>query len=125
MELISIHPAIMAALCLYVGVTCLWHWFRRHDERQYLYFSLSCILIALYNIFCAGLYGAATPAQGMSWQRLQFASLAAFSVAMTLFVHACTGYRSRRAVAMAVFFVLGLAVRVPLNEADILKRKYC
>jgi hypothetical protein len=42
--------------------------------------------MGLYDVFCAGLYGAGSPAEGAAWQRLQMAALALVGIAFSWFV---------------------------------------
>ncbi len=92
----SLLPLLMAAVCGYVGMYYLWMYARRREDRENLYFALTCISIALYDLFCAGLYDSRTLEQGMFWQRFQFASLALFAAAISWFVRHFTGASSRR-----------------------------
>jgi len=106
----------MAAVSLYVGFYYFWMFVRRRLELENLAFAATCISIACYDIFCAGLYNAASPVQGMFWQRLQFASLGVFTVSVSWFLYYFTGFRSRAPFAvitawLSFLFLLGLAVR--------------
>ncbi len=116
MNLISIPVLMMAAVCVYVGVHYLLFSLRRRDEPENLSFALTCFSIALYDIFCVGLYNASSVADGMFWQRLQFASLALFSIAVSWFVYHFTRYGTRRpfigiTLYFSVLFILGVFVR--------------
>ncbi len=116
MNLASLPPACMSAVSAYAGASYLWSFIRMRGDRTSLFFALSCFSIALYDAFCAGLYGAAGVGQGMTWQRLQFASLGVFSICFAWFVHHYV--RSGRTTIfagytlfMAAWVIAGLLVR--------------
>ncbi|MBP7736880.1 MAG: helix-turn-helix domain-containing protein [Spirochaetes bacterium] len=116
MSWVSIPAVIMAAVSLYVGFYYFWMFVRRRLEMENLAFAVTCISIAFYDIFCAGLYNAASPEQGMFWQRFQFASLGVFTISVSWFLYYFTGFRSRVPFIvitawLSLLFVLGLAVR--------------
>lgn len=107
--------AMMAAISLYAGLYYLWMYLRRRDARENLSFALTCFSMALYDIFSAGLYGSSSVAEGMGWQRWQFASLALFSIAFTWFVFHFAGRRTYRpaviiSAVMGLLFVAGLMI---------------
>ena len=110
----------MAAFSFYVGLYYFWMYARRRKDAENLSFSLTCFSIMLYDIFCACLYSASSPEQGMFWQRFQFAILAIFTVSMSWFVYHFTKYPSKRpfifiTAVLAIFFVAGIAVRNELT----------
>lgn len=70
---------------------------RRQRGRADLLFAMSCFAMGLYDLFCAGLYSAQSPAEGAVWQRAQVATLAFVSVFFVGFVAEYTG-RVRPAV---------------------------
>jgi serine phosphatase RsbU (regulator of sigma subunit) len=115
MNLVSVPVAVMAGICLYVGMYYLLLFYWRRKEKENLAFSLLCISIGLYDIFCVGLYNAPSPAEGMFWQRLQFASLDLFSMSLGWFAYHITGRKSKRIylaleIVFATLFVLVLFV---------------
>ncbi len=95
----SIPAVVMAAIVSYLGAYHLLLSLRRvqhrHGARENLLFALVCFSVAAYDIFCAGLYSAATPQDGASWQRLQMVTLAASGVAFLWFVREYTAVRPR------------------------------
>ncbi len=120
MNWVSVPVLMMAAICFYVGITYLWSWARRREEPEQLSFALTSLVIAMYNVFCAGLYNAGSVEEGIFWQRLQLATLCLFSISILWFTCHFTGYR-RRSVAyaltglVAALFAAGLLVRGPLT----------
>ena len=120
MNWLSLLPALMAAVSLYVGVYYLWMHVRRRSEPENLAFAAASLSIALYDLFCAGLYNAASPAQGMFWQRGQFAILALFVIFLSWFIYYFVAFRSRVpfviiTVVMALFLLLGLVINNELT----------
>jgi AraC-like DNA-binding protein len=120
MNIYSLPSLLMAAVCTYVGAYYLWMYARRRFDRVNLFFALSCFSIAAYDIACAGLYNAATPVEGMEWQRWQFAFLALFTVFTSWFIFYFTGYTKRLPLAIislwhGILFVAGLVIRNELT----------
>ncbi len=110
----------MAAVSLYVGFYYFWMYVRRRLEIENLAFAATCLSIAFYDVFCAGLYNAASPEQGMFWQRCQFASLCIFTVSVSWFLYFFTRFRSRIPFLVItgwlfLFFILGIGVRNELT----------
>jgi|GEM_PF-620702 len=120
MKWTALPAALMAAVSLYAGILYLWLYIRRRAELHNLWFAFTCLSIALYDIFCAGLYNAGSLEQGMFWQRFQFASIALFVICFSWFVFFLTRFRLRLpfylgTVIMAVFIFLGLFVKNDLT----------
>jgi two-component system, cell cycle sensor histidine kinase and response regulator CckA len=89
-------PAIaMGAITLFVGASHFVVWFRARRGSVDLTFALTCLCVALYDLACAGLYSAASPAEGAPWQRLQRAVLCLAGVAFLQFIVDYTGRLSR------------------------------
>src|SRR5512143_603338 len=92
-------PAIaMAAITFYVGAYHLLVWARSRRSRENLTFSLTCFAAALYDVTCAGLYDASSPAEGATWQRAQRAVVGLNGLAFAWFVADYTRRLSRRAL---------------------------
>ncbi len=114
-----IASSMMAAVSLYAGLYYLWMHLRRPDAPENLSFSLTCFSMALYDIFSGGLYGAASVQEGMAWQKLQFASLALFSIFFTWFILHFSGGAFRR-FAWSITSIMGLLLLLGLViEGDI------
>ncbi len=120
MNWVSIPAVIMAAVSLYVGFYYFWMYVRRRLEMENLAFAMTCLSIALYDVFCAGLYNAASPEQGMFWQRCQFASLCVFTMSVSWFFFFFTRFKSRIPFIiittwLTLLFILGLGIRNELT----------
>lgn len=116
MKWASLPAALMAAVTLYAGITYLWLYLRRREHPHNLWFAFTCLSIALYDIFCAGLYSATSLHEGMFWQRFQFATIALFTICFSWFVVFFTRYRRRMpfyaaSVVLFIFMVLGLFMK--------------
>jgi serine phosphatase RsbU (regulator of sigma subunit) len=115
MNRVSVPVAMMAAVCFYVGAYYLVMFMRRRKQKENLSFALLSFSIALYDVFCVGLYNVASPAEGMFWQRFQFASLDLFSISILWFTYHITERKSKRVYQVfgslaTILFVLVLTV---------------
>ncbi len=108
----------MASITLYVGVYHLLVYLRLKQHREHLTFALMCLLVGLYDIFCAGLYSARSLAEGFAWQRAQVTTLYLITVAFVWFVN---DYISRKPTkwlwAFSTFFILA-ALGGLMNQAN-------
>jgi len=103
----SIPAIVLAGIMFYVGLYHLLLYMRRVQQRLDLNFGLSCLAIGCYDIFCAGLYGASSPLEGLEWQRLQGMALIAAAVLFMWYVADYTALRSRRGVTLfSLFFII-------------------
>ncbi len=92
-------PAIaMGAITLFVGASHLLVWLRARRGPVDLSFALTCLNVALYDFFSAGLYSAASPTEGVHWQWLQRAVLCLAGIAFARFIADYTGQLPPRAV---------------------------
>ncbi len=106
----------MATVCCYVGLYYLVMFVRLRDQKENLFFALTCLSIGLYDVFCAGLYASRSVGEGIAWQRLQFASLCLFSVSIAWFVYYFTRHPSRRPFIVStiwflILFTAGMTIR--------------
>lgn len=120
MNWVSVPAVAMAAVSFYVGFSYLWLFTRRPLERENLAFAFTCFSIAFYDLFCAGLYHAASPDEGMFWQRLQLAALPVFTISLSWFVYFMTRRASRVPFIiitawLAVMAAAGLAIQGELT----------
>ncbi len=119
MNQVSIPVVMMASVVFYVGLYYVRMYFKRRETASIL-FSLCCFIIALYDVFCVGLYNAENILEGVAWQRLQLATLGLLSISICWFVYHYTGSRLKKtfflltSVFVTIFF-LGLLVEGPLT----------
>lgn len=100
----------MAAVTLYVGFAQLLLCRRQVRRRHHFLFALACLLVSVYDVFAAGLYGASSLAEGVIWQRAQLAVLPLLGLAVVWFVHDYSFLRNKRTFyAFALYFLLAAA----------------
>lgn len=113
MNAISIPVVAMAGISLYVGFYHLLIYLRHRQNRADLTFAFLCFAIFFYNVFCAGLYNAASVAEGAQWQRGQFIALAFFTPLFLWFVY---DYTHQKAGAftyfVSIFYLLAILVQL-------------
>jgi PAS domain S-box-containing protein len=109
----AIPPIAIASITLYVGFYNLLIYLRRTTHREHLTFALTCVAMGLYDIFCAGLYNAASVPEGVPWQQLQYIALAGVAIAFSWFVsdyltptEDVPRWWKRGLVVFSVYFVL-------------------
>jgi sigma-B regulation protein RsbU (phosphoserine phosphatase) len=115
MNVVMVPVLMMACVSLCAGLFYLAIFIRRRNEKEKLHFALSCFIVAIYDVFCTGLYNASSLEEGILWQRLQLASIALLIIAFVWFVHHLTGAPSSRMPKFftwcgLAFFLGGLAI---------------
>ena len=109
MNLHTITVLIMAGITLYVGAAhlllCRKHIWRRH----HFLFSLLCLIVAVYDVFAAGLYNSLSVAEGMWWQRAQFISISLMALLIIWFIHDYSSRRPKRSIYIFIIFYLLMA----------------
>jgi len=109
----------MASVTVYAGFHQLLLYLRRPEHREDLTFALTCFTIVLYDIFCAGLYNATSPTEGMDWQRAQVMTLALLSVAFLWFIADYTAQIPKRELyAFSVYFGVTFIIEM-LDRSDL------
>ncbi len=84
-----------ASVTLYVSFYYLISYFRIHNRRQDLAFSLMCFSIVLYDLFSAALYGAGSASRGAEWQKWQAVALSVMGIFFLWFISSFVGRKSR------------------------------
>ena len=116
MSTVSYPLIVMASITFYVGASHLFLYLNRRDARQHLPFSLLCLSVVAYDIFCIGLYNSASISQGVVWQGLQLKTISFISIFITWFVAVFTGQKKNRVIPIAfVWFVALFAFSLVLN----------
>ena len=104
---ISIPVAMMAALCFYVGLNYLWLSFRSGLDKERLPIALICFTVAVYDLFCMGLYNSDNPVQGMFWQQLQLSTIPLICAAFAVYgFNQAKGQSKRIFLILSIYFVL-------------------
>jgi hypothetical protein len=108
MNVLSVPAIVMAGITFYVGLYHLFIYFRRRFAyRGDLSFAVTCFTMGFYAVFCAGLYNAASLAEGFQWQRLQVAVLTLIGAAFIWFI---SDYISLKTKKIRNFFIIYFAV---------------
>ncbi|MDH7552893.1 MAG: helix-turn-helix domain-containing protein [Spirochaetota bacterium] len=105
---ISIPPLLMATIAVYVAVSYTLMFARRKNEPEHIWFALMCYTIALYDIFSALLYMSPSPLHSILYQRMQFAVLACFIIAITWFIASLVHINS--ALVYTITLIMGLFI---------------
>ncbi len=82
----SIPPLLMASINAYVAAHYLVIYLRTRRSRQPLSFAHAAFAVCLYDIACAFLYSAASPAAGRPWQLVQTVAVTYGVIALLVFV---------------------------------------
>jgi PAS domain S-box-containing protein len=111
MRLVAILPIVMAALCAFAGLSNLLIYVRRRDQAVNLSFPVMCLLMAFYDLLCAGLYSSGSITDGARWQWAQIIAIALCSAAVLNFIADYTGKVSRAPrIVFTSWFVVEAAV---------------
>jgi PAS domain S-box-containing protein len=119
MQAQAIPPLIMAGVAFYVGFYHLLVYFRRSDRRHDLTFGLTCLAVAAYDVFCAGLYNATSVSEGAWWQHAQLATLAVVALAFIWFVVDYIGPDDRRPLYLLSLCYAAFAVIQLVDRSDL------
>ena len=109
----------MAGITLYVGIFHLTIYFQRLERRGDLTFALICFGMALYDIFCTGLYHATSVAEGLNWQRAQIFVLILVGVLFLWFIADYTSNPSRRWIYFFSGFFLLTSIIVLVDRSNL------
>ena len=104
MPLLPLPAIIMASVCFYVGIYYLTLYVRRRNESEALSFAFTCFSVALYDIFCAGLYSALSLTEGVKWQTGQFAAICMIAISIIWFTRDITKTRTGGVEKYATFY---------------------
>ncbi len=104
MTLISVLPAAMAAIALFVGAWHLMVYARGARAPEHFWFALACFAIGLYDICAAGSYATTEPAASGLWQRGQNMAMALFVPAFVWFLVSYTRQKLPLAAPAATIY---------------------
>ena len=111
--MLSIPVIAMASISLYAGLYHLLIYVRSRYFRAHLTFSILCLTVVAYDVFCVGLYSTTSSVDGAHWQRLQFLSLALFVPAFLWFAADYTNQKPGRAIYIySAFYVFAFLVQL-------------
>jgi PAS domain S-box-containing protein len=86
-SILSTLPIILGSIVGYLGLYYLYIYFRLNYNREYLAFAITCLCVAAYDFFSAGLYSSVSVSEGVMWQRFQYASMALGGIAFIQFIY--------------------------------------
>ena len=93
MNLVSLPVIVVASITFYVGIYHLLIFFKGSKRNEDLYFSLTCLIIVVYDIFSILLYISDSPLEGRVWQKWQYISFALAIIFFLNFISFFTGNR--------------------------------
>jgi two-component system chemotaxis sensor kinase CheA len=112
---------MMAAITLYLSGYHFLMYLKRPVGRDHLPFSLLCLSIAAYDLFCVGLYSAHSVSEGIPWQHLQLHTVNVISACTIWFVASYVGkQKSTLPRLLIAWFVLLFVLSVVLPSELIL-----
>lgn len=109
----SVPLIAIAGVSFYVAITCLLIYLRQKKYREELYFSIFCLSVGVYDLLCAILYSATSPAEGAVIQRLQLMILPVVGIAFLLFVSEYTGMHNYRILGfLSILYLIAIIFQI-------------
>ena len=111
----SVPAAIMAGISAYAAILFIGFYSvlstpaRRRARHEYLTFALMCLAVTAYDVTCVGLYNASSVAEGVRWQRGNFATAALIGVTYMLFTSDFVGGKMARAARIYAVVMVPVA----------------
>lgn len=103
MEALAYPCIVMASIIVFVGFYHLYIFIRRRRPLVHLPFALLCFCVALYDVFCIGLYNSQSTAEGVIWQKLQINTVFLIPIFVIWFVTIFIEQKSKR----TPYFLMG------------------
>jgi len=117
MSTVSYPLVVMASITLYVGASHLFLYLNRRDAHEHLPFSLLCLSVVVYDVFCIGLYNSTSVHQGIIWQGLQLQTANVISIFVVWFVSIFTRQKKNPVIPIAiVWFIVLFVFSMVLNH---------
>ncbi len=112
-DAMAVPPLVMAGICAFVAFYHGWVAVRRVNPSVNFAFSATCLGVALYDVFCAGLYNSQALEQGVFWQKLQIEASMVMFAAFSWFIYHLTQMKIRKTMTalsafLAVLFVFAI-----------------
>lgn len=101
---------IMASINFYVGVYYIFFYLKRPQSKEHLPFSLLCLSVGLYDVFCVGLYNSSSIYDGIIWQKLQLDTVVAISVFLIWFTGIFTGQKGNRKISFLIAWFIIIVI---------------
>ena len=96
MHVLSVPCLIMTAINFYVALYYFFLFVKRPQAKEHLAFAVLCFSMALYDVFCVGLYNSLSFSKGVFWQKLQFYMIDIIAISMIWFALAFTKHKKSR-----------------------------
>lgn len=119
MNPLSIPAVILGSITFCVGVYILFIYDRWRQRRELLTFAMACLVAALYDVFCAGLYNAKSPVEGIIWQRLQLFSMGFFGIAFISFMADYVRIKKRKPLAVLYFILTVSSILILVHDSTL------
>jgi diguanylate cyclase (GGDEF)-like protein len=116
MHVLSLACLVMASVNFYVAAYYLFFFIKRPQIKEHLPFSLLCLAVGLYDIFCMGLYNSRSLDEGMFWQRLQYDMVGVVAVFLIWFSAVFTKQQSNKILRFSVLWFLVLFAASPVVD---------
>lgn len=115
MKYFTISAVVITSVTFYIGVYHLLIYFRRKGHREDLTFSLTCLTVGIYGVFCAGLYSSSSFTEGVRWQHGQFILL---PLAAMMFLRFIFDYTKQKSGWIANTFSILLVLSAIVNAVN-------
>jgi diguanylate cyclase (GGDEF)-like protein len=113
MHALAISCLVMASVNFYVAAYYFFFYIKRPLISEHLPFSLLCLSVGLYDLFCIGLYNAGSLQDGIFWQRFQLDIAAVISVFLIWFTAAFTGQKTNKILRFSMAWFLLILAAAP------------
>jgi GGDEF domain-containing protein len=112
----SIPVLLMAGISLYAGFSHLMMFLNLKENRENLYFALTCFFVVFYDVMCVGLYNADSLAAGIGWQRGQYFAANGLMIGFIYFSFALTRTKAnlfKKLFTAAAFLMISAGLMFP------------
>lgn len=115
----SVPLIAIAGVSFYIAFTSFLTFLRARKNIEEFYFSLFCFAVGIYDLLCAVLYSASSPAEGAGIQRLQLIILPIVGIAFLFFVAHYTKIYSYPILGiLTAMYLIAVAFQV-LDRSDL------
>lgn len=112
-------PIILGSIVGCLGLYYIYIYSRMREERVYLTFAATCLAVAAYDFFCAGLYSSESVSESIVWQRLQLAALSLMGIAFIRFVFSYLSHKKPRIVPILYIYLAVSAIFQIVDRSDL------
>ncbi len=106
MNILTIAPAFMAGIAIFVGFSHLLLYSRLQQRRAHLYFALACLVVGFYDILCTGLYHSESTDEGILWGRFQPSALHLLAIFFLWFTIEFCSHKARKfPIGLTLYYI--------------------